>query len=43
MTPDEAIVMIKHYMAASVCTNHKAETGIFEVIKWLEGLIDDRK
>lgn len=43
MTPDEAIVMIKHYMAASVCTNHKEETGIFEVIKWLEGLIDDRK
>lgn len=43
MTPEEAIVMIKQYMTASVCTNHKAETGIFEVIKWLEAMSDDRK
>ena len=43
MTPEEAIVMIKHYMAASVCVSHKAETGIFEVIHWLEGLCNDGK
>lgn len=43
MTPEEAIAKIKHYIATTCCVNHKAETGIFEVIKWLEDMSDDRK
>lgn len=41
MTPEEAIDMIKHYIACSICVSHKAEEGIFKVIDWLEGKADD--
>lgn len=43
MTGHEAINIIKHYIACSICVSHKAEEGIFKVIDWLEGMIDDRK
>lgn len=43
MTPEEAIDMIKHYIACSICVSHKAEEGIFKVIDWLEGKADDRR
>lgn len=43
MTPEEAIVMIKHYITCSLCVNHKAEADLFRVLEWLEGMIDDRK
>ena len=43
MTPDEAIDIIKHYIASSVCVSHRAEEGIFKVLEWLEGKADDGK
>ena len=43
MTPEEAISIIKHYIASCFCSNHKAEADIFRVIAWLEGMIDDRR
>lgn len=43
MTPDEAIDIIKHYIACSICVSHRAEEGIFKVLKWLEDIRNDGK
>lgn len=43
MTPDEAIDIIKHYIACSLCVSHKAEEDLFRVLGWLEGKADDGK
>lgn len=43
MTYEEAVRIIKHYIACSLCVNHKAEADIFRVLGWLEGICDDRK
>lgn len=44
MTLEEAIRIIKHYIACSVCVSHKAEEDLFRLLRWLEdggGLNED--
>ena len=37
MTGHEAIDIIKHYIACSICVSHKAEEDLFRLLRWLEG------